>query len=290
MIAFKCITLVSCKTEDPVYVTTVSNSDVDIYFQKELGNVVQITEPETFPDVYYTVDSICDSFQSIPGSDCETCFLNAVNIDLTYVTSTGSESCPVFTAYVLVNCKATGIVIGAPADLAQSPATALVTSSDLGLYVGSVVNIQEYPGNCYTVFGPYTEDTGCPCSYYTVTDAFKDCECCLPGEEEKFVRTVQQPVKKFYHITDSECDIRTNSKFADNYYRLFLGIKYGVQNCCGDVNFDKLWIQKELSDYSLINPPDQCIVPPAPVELEECPTPSVLTCGIPEDVSGTGTL
>lgn len=290
MISFVCITLISCKTEDLVYITAPSNSAVDLFFQGELGNVVQITEPANFPDVYYTVGDICSSFDASPGSNCEICFENAINIDLEYVTSTGSQECPVTTAYVLFNCKAENLVIGDLETLVQSSSGLLVTSTDLALYVGGVINIAEYPGECYGVTGPYTENTGCPCPYYTVTNAYKDCECCLPNEPEVFVRTTQQPVKQFYHITDSQCEIRTNTKFADNYYRLFQGLKYGIQNCCGDVNFDKLWIEKELSDYIRINPPGQCVPLPTPEEPVECPVTPVLLCGIPEDVSGTGTL
>jgi len=288
MTSFSCITLQSCQTDNLVYITTPTGTPLDIYLQAELGNVVQVTEPENFPDIYYTVISACGSFESIPGSPCETCFLNAVTIDLTYITSTGSDVCPINTAYVLVNCKAGNITIDAPADLIQSASTALVTSSDLALYVGSVVNIAEYPDNCYTVFGPYTEDTGCPCNYYTVTEAYKDCECCLPEAPTVFTRTTQDPVKKFYHITDTECEIRVNTRFADNYYRLFQGLKYGLKNCCGDVNFDKLWITKELSDYSLINPPDVCIPVVTTVVVDTCPTATIVTCDPPTDVSGTG--
>lgn len=290
MISYSCITLQSCQTGDLVYVTTFTNSIIDQYFQNELGNVVQITEPANFPDIYYTVDSICYSFESTPGSSCETCFVNGISISLDYVTSTDLDACPIFTAYVLLNCNAQDIIVDAPADLIQSPSTVLVTSSDLALYVGSVVNIEEYPGNCYTVLGPYTEDTGCPCEYYTVTDAHKDCSCCLPDEPEVFVRTTQKPVKKYYHITDSECEIRTNTRFANNYYKLFNTIKNGMGNCCDGVDFDKLFIEKELSDYSRINPPGECVPPPTPEAPIECPVTPTLTCEIPQNVSGTGSL
>jgi hypothetical protein len=288
MISYSCITLQNCQTNELVYVTTGSNSVVNLFFEAELGNVVQITDPDNFPDIYYLVQSICISFQSEPGSDCETCFRDAVSVGIEYLYSTGLVSCPVNTAYVLVNCKAGNIVIDAPADLIQSASTALVTSSDLALYVGSVVNIAEYPGNCYTVLGPYTEDTGCPCDYYTVTDAHKDCSCCLPDEPEVFVRTTQKPVKKYYHITDSECEIRTNTRFANNYYKLFNTIKNGMGNCCDGVDFDKLFIEKELSDYSRINPPGECVPSPTPEVPIECPVTPTVTCGIPQNVSGTG--
>lgn len=290
MISYSCITLQNCQTGELVYVSTFTNSDVNLFFEAQLGNVVQITDPENFPDIYYTVETICTSFQSTPGSACETCFRDAVTVGAEYLFETELTICPTSTAYVLVNCKASNITIGAPADLVQSAATVLVTSSDLALYVGSVVNIVEYPDNCYTVFGPYTEDTGCPCEYYTVTDAHKDCECCLPDEPTVFVRTTQKPVKQFYHITDSECEIRINTKFANNYYKLFNTVKNGMGNCCDGVDFDKLWIEKELSDYSRINPPGQCTVVTTTVIDLDCPVTPTVTCGIPEDASGTGNL
>ncbi|NDC94811.1 hypothetical protein EB118_05835 [bacterium] len=288
MVSYSCITLQNCQTDELVYVSTFTNSEVNLFFEAELGNVVQITDPENFPDIYYLVESICTSFQSTPGSACETCFRDAVSVGAEYLFSTGLDTCPTSTAYVLLNCKAGDITIDAPADLVQSPSTVLVTSSDLALYVGSVVNIAEYPDNCYTVLGPYTEDTGCPCEYYTVTDAHKDCECCLPEVPTVFVRTTQKPVKQFYHITDSECEIRTNTKFANNYYKLFNTIKNGMGNCCDGVDLDKLWIDKEMADYSRINPPGQCTAPAVPEEPVECPVTPLATCDLPEDVSGEG--
>ena len=83
--------------------------------------------------------------------------------------------------------------------------------------------------------------------------------------------------------------INTNVKFAINYYRLFNTIKNGIQNSCEGVDFDRLWIEKELSDYSRINPPGLCTVPVVVVP-EECPLTPTVTCDIPTDVSGTGNL
>ncbi len=51
---------------------------------------------------------------------------------------------------------------------------------------------------------------------------------------------------------------------------------------------DKLWIEKELSDYSLINPPGECVTPPAAVVVPDCPAATVVACSPPTDVSGTG--
>jgi len=154
-----------------------------------------------------------------------------------------------------------------------------------------VVNIVEYPNTCYTVLGPYDRFTGCPCEYYTVTGAFIDCECCLPPPPPPpYVQSIQRPVNVFYHVTDSECEVRDNTRFAENYYRLFTGIRYGIQNCCGDVDFDKLWIKKELSDYARINPPVTCAPPAIEICPEPCPAPDPVGCDPVLDIVATGSF
>lgn len=186
------------------------------------------------------------------------------------------ETCiPIY--YLLTNCDTQEIILAEPTD-------------ELLANDGLVINIEEQAG-CWTVH-KYQEFPDEVLISVTITQGgFADCSCCLPTpapEPTVFTRTIQDPVKKFYHITDSECDIRVNTKFADNYYRLFQGLKYGLKNCCGDVNFDKLWITKELSDYSLINPPDVCIVTTPDEVILDCPETILVTCDIPTDVSGTG--
>jgi len=67
---------------------------------------------------------------------------------------------------------------------------------------------------------------------------------------------------------------------------LFNQIKNGIQNCCDNIDFDKLWIKKELSDYSRINPPDQCVtIIPAVVVPCEGPDPLPISCLPPEDIT-----
>ena len=277
MTSFSCITLQSCQTDNFVYITTGTNSALDLYFQAELGNVVQVTEPENFPDIYYTVISICESADAVPDSPCKTCFENGITLDLEYVTSTESDVCPVLIAYVLLNCNEQNTVIGDLDDLVQSPSTVLVTSSDLALYVGSVVNISEYPGNCYEVLGPYSGVGFCPCDYYTVTNAFKDCECCTPPPDDptccEIPKSTQKPVKIFYRVTDTECEIKDITRFAENYYRLYTSLYHGIKNCCGDLDLDKIWLKHELSSYNKINPTGFCTPPVDIVCPEPCPEP-----------------
>ena len=179
--------------------------------------------------------------------------------------------------YTLTNCEIEQVIYAEP--------TAELLAND-----GLVINIEEQTG-CWTVekFQEFTEEI---LISVTVTQGgYADCTCCLPTpapEPTVFTRTTQKPVKKFYHIADSECDIRVNTKFANNYYKLFNTIKNGMGNCCEGVDLDKLWIEKELSDYSLINPPGECVTPPAAVVVPDCPAATVVACSPPTDVSGTG--
>jgi hypothetical protein len=146
---------------------------------------------------------------------------------------------------------------------------------------------------CFSVLLSEGTPPETPVEIEVYSGPFENCECCLPQPApipEPFVRTTQKPVKQFYHITDSACEIRTNVKFASNYYKLFRTIKNGLENPCGPVDFDKLWIEKELSDYSRINPPGLCVPAPIPVEPEECPVAPTTLCQPPTDVSGTGNI
>jgi hypothetical protein len=259
-----CIILQSCKTNEYTFTRSVNSQDASEPFWTGLLNtVVQITEPANFPDMYYIVVEICYSNQA-PNSECLDCKNSTVEADgvpLEYVIPTGLTECPTGDAYVLVNCLANPSVFTqgmTPEEIVQSPTTALVTSSDLSFYVGSVVNIEEFPGNCYTVYGPYGTQTGCPCPYYTVTKTHPDCECCLVPEPKPWIRSIQEPVKDHTIVTVSDCDIQINKKFAENYYKLFKGLNYGIENCCNGIDYDTLWMQKEMSDYSMMKNPDLC--------------------------------
>lgn len=259
-----CVTLVSCRTSETVHYFTCNTADVGNFLSTvTIGDVIEINDPSSFPEQYYTLTSACLS----PGSSCTGCDADpnliydydGLSVRYWYPTQFGPDcpeiQVPPSLAYVLVNCLA-DIVVNEPEDLEQSPDTALVTSTDLSLYVGMVVNIAEYPGNCYTVLGPYDEDTGCPCDEVNVTEGYTDCECCLPPPPPptccEIPKYTQKPVKNYFRITDSDCEIKANTTFANNYYKLFTGIRYGIQNCCGDVDLEKLWVDKEMSDYQKI--------------------------------------
>jgi hypothetical protein len=261
MAASFCITLYDCQNDNTVYYETSNTSLAgQIVSAVGLGNVVQITDPANFPSQYYILVAACDIF----SPECSVCIsapdkiFDIPGTSLQYWNTTEyGDTCPqaepTATAYVLVNCKS-DIEFTNPEDIEQSPFTALVTSTNLSLYLDMVVNIEQYPGECYSVLGPYTANTGCPCDEYTVTEGFADCACCLPPDPPtvdccEIPKYTQKPVHKYYMVTEQDCDIKANTKFANNYYRYYTTLRYGIQNCCEGVDMDMLLIKKEMADY-----------------------------------------
>jgi len=314
MISRVCVTLVGCNSGEIRHVPGgIAGDATSALWLSYLGNVVGVTTTEgysvtpssqifTFNDPYYTVQAVFDQIcnpEDPDFEDCAECNSNLLiirrtpstqsnnpDVFITYINPTGEQECPVPSAYVLQNCGVT-VTFENPADIDPSPTGALVTQTDLAFYVGSVIRIEEYPDYCYTVLGPYTQDTGCPCPEFTVLGGYKDCECCLPDIPPKFVRSIPDPVKQFYYIPNSECDIRINKKFAENYYKLFKTIAYGMGPCCDHIDLDKLWIDMELNDYSKISDPNACVTPTTPEEVV-CPPTTTTTCQIPTAVTAEG--
>lgn len=268
MYACYCITLVSCRTGEVIHYNTCNTASAGTFLSTiTIGDIIEINDPSLFPEQYYRLTSSCTTPGGGVTPECAECIndtngisdYDGLSIRYWYPTQFGSQcpqvQVPPSLAYVLVNCLS-DVVVNEPEDLEQSPETALVTSTDLSLYVGMVVNIAEYPGNCYSVLGPYDQDTGCPCDEVIVTEGYADCECCLPPPPPptccEIPKYTQKPVKNYFRITDSDCDIKANTNFANNYYKLFMGTRYGIQNCCGDADFERLWMKKEMADYDKI--------------------------------------
>lgn len=298
MNAGNCVTLVACRTGEVVYYYTDAAGLVNnIVNLVGIGNIVEINDPLNFSEQYYTIINSCDIWTTT--EICGECVGSPDRIDdgagtlLQFWSPTefGSNCPDAEKAFVLVNCKS-GYTFTRVQDIVQSPDTALVTSTDMTAYVGMVVNIIEYPDICFTVLGPYYTNTGCPCDLFTITTAYPDCECCYPAEPPQPIdccdipKYTQKPFKKFYHIADSDCEIRENQRFGNSYYKLFNQIKNGIQNCCDNIDFEKLWIKKELSDYSRINPPDQCI-PITPEVIVPCVGPDPIPCEEVTNISVT---
>ena len=171
--------------------------------------------------------------------------------------------------------------------------------------VGKVINIVGYPGVCWLVSsvvydGQETDIVTIATNDKGVPQIFTDCTCCLPTPDPtpvKYTRVIPKPDRKFYQIKESQCDIQSNIKFAEGYYRLFKTLKYGIANACDNINLEKLWIKKNLSDLAMINDPSACVIT-TPVTPVVCPEPSghpippipTYTFTVGEPGVGTGTL
>lgn len=138
-----------------------------------------------------------------------------------------------------------------------SPAEIIITSDDMSAYLGQVVRLCDVDaGVCYC----YSVSEISPCTYgeplpFPVAGVFPDCDCCLPPPEpeyeEPFSPSIPEINKHLYQITDSKCDIDANKVYANAMYTLFKQEQYGMTACC-DINQNKIWIKKELSDLSLL--------------------------------------
>lgn len=231
----------------------------------EYTNPSQIVKLEEFPNTCWQVgiyDEVLTEFSvvTVDGEPFATC----------------ADCIPVY--YILTNCETEAVIYA-------EPSAALLANKDKTVQI-----LGEGGVSCYTV----AQATGFTLEILvpvTISQGgFEDCTCCLPvpaPEPTVYTRSIQRPYKQFYHITDSECDIKTNTTFAQNYYRLFQTIKNGIANSCPDVNFERIWLKKELSDYDKINPVGVCVPPVVTTELV-CPPATLVACDIPTGVSGTG--
>lgn len=154
-------------------------------------------------------------------------------------------------------------------------------NSQFAQAIGSVVHLNVDPEECWSVAevefdDQETIDVSILENEAGVLQIFEDCECCLPTPEPapvKYVRSEPKPDRIFYQIAQSQCDITANIKFANAYYKLFKKLKHGMGDCCDNLDMDKLWIGKELSDYAVINDPSACTIT-TPVTPVVCPEPS----------------
>lgn len=159
-------------------------------------------------------------------------------------------------------------------------ASPIYTFTELSAVVGKVVKLEDDDDICRSVSTVVYDDQQTTDVTILLNDAgvpqiFADCECCLPAPEPapvKYTRVTPKPDRKFYQIKESQCDITGNIRFAEGYYRLFKKLKYGIDSACDNINLDKLWIKKSLSDLAMINDPTACTITPAPEPII-CPEP-----------------
>jgi hypothetical protein len=248
-----CAVLLPCDGGNPVTVYIGEDTSPEYTtWDSYVGNTITIDLPE-YPGTYL-VDSICCIGEGVidPCLDSAPCLLNSVVIDLTDVTDLGAIPCPV-PCYVLTNCESQ---------------QQLFTNSNLAFYVNSVITIQEYAG-CWQV--GLTE--GCiSTEEVTLITGYDDCLCCLGPEPPKYTRILPAPNRIFYKMP-SQCDIKTNTQFANAYYKMFKNLKYGINSEC-DINTEKILIKKELADLAATYYTPACgEITPAPEPII-CPDPS----------------
>ena len=267
MIVMCCLKAINCETGVEVWINIgPEGSPSYITWDAEVGNNFSTTDP-LLPGTWI-VDSICcNGTCSDYGTNCQ---VGAISIDVTTV-SFGAVGCPVFSV-LLTNC--------------QNPLNTLFVSGIDVSYIDSVVTIQEYPG-CWQVSGV----ASAPDETVTFLNSFDDCTCCLgapyppdpdpfptPGTSPEtlplpYSETTPRSPRLFYQVTQGECDIKANIKFANGYYKLFQSLKNGYGNCCDNIDLDKLWIKKEQSDYSVMTDPNACVIPTEVTPII-CPEPS----------------
>jgi hypothetical protein len=263
-----CVTLNSCLTGQPVYYYTCKQTAAQVTFLSSLitGQLLEINDPTNFPETFYTFQTFC-LVPSAPSISCTTCIdapdriTDDIGNSFPFWTVSEQLICPNNNAYndvyVLTNCLANVVVTNVDA-IINSPELAIVTSTNLFLYVDMIVKIDGYADKCYTVSGPYTPGEGASVRpTVTIVDAYSTCACCLPPAPDpdccEIPKYIQKPAKDFFRITVSDSEIKANTNFANNYYKLFMGIRHGVHSCCTGIDYDQLWIDKEISDLESIN-------------------------------------
>lgn len=266
MIVLCCLKAINCETGVVVWINIgPEGSPSYITWDAEVGNNFTTTDP-LLPGTWI-IDSTCCNGSC--GDYATNCKVGAISTNVANVTF-GAAGCPV-SSIQLTNC--------------QDASTLFVDGIDSS-YDGSVITIAEYPG-CWEVSISGTAST----ETVTFLNSFEDCTCCLgapyppppdpfpvPGTSPQtlplpYSETTPLSPRLFYQVTQGECDINANIKFANGYYKLFLGLKNGYGNCCDTIDLDKLWIKKEQSDYSVMTDPNACTVPVVVIPII-CPEPS----------------
>lgn len=268
MIIICCLKIVNCETGTIVWLNIgLEGSPTYTIWDAEVGNNFSTTDP-LLPGTWL-IDSVCCS--GTCGDYAANCQVGAIVTDVALATFNGA-GCPI-DSIQLTNC--------------QDGSTLIVDGID-PIYDGSVITIEEYTG-CWTVSIAVVAAT----ETVTFLNAFgiDGCTCCLgdvyppppdpfpvPGTSPDtlplpYSETIPKSPRLFYQVTQGECDINANIKFANGYYKLFLGLKNGYGNCCDTIDLDKLWIKKEQSDYSVMTDPNACTIPVAVIPII-CPEPS----------------
>jgi hypothetical protein len=247
-----CAVLTNCVTDETLHIAVGQFGSSEYTGWEALIDSVISDDTNTYTDTWYVEGMCCTENLEEPCSSNNACTLNSSELSYLDVTVQNEGPClPV--RYKLTNCKTNEIHY---------------TNSLISEYVNSVINIEEYEG-CW-----FVEDAGVGLgdTEATIIQGYDDCLCCTGPEPVKYVRTEPKPDRIFYQIAQSQCDINANIRFGNAYYALFKKLKHGMGNCCDNLDMDKTWIRKELSDYAVINDPTACTIT-TPVTPVICPEP-----------------
>lgn len=249
-----CYILTDCSEDNPHDLVKVTN-DLSIQFT---GNKI-VKIPSYYGSICWTITQASDCTNSITIPDS----IPIISYDSCF-------NCSAITGYQLTDC--TGEL---------SP---IITRTNLSAEVGKVINgVTVLPSTphistCWTVslFGPSNsiiDITFNPISYL-------DCECCLPQPpippKPLIPKVIPAPVKIFYRIEESDCDIRANQQYANGYGKLVNKLRFGISSCCNGIDFSQIWLKKQLSDLSKLMDPNYC-----PQHISPCfpnPCNTITTC------------
>lgn len=99
------------------------------------------------------------------------------------------------------------------------------------------------------------------------------------------VRVIPDPVKDFFQVKESQCDINVIQRFANAYWSKIKELKFGITDCCKDFNYETLWADKQISDLEqLLITGYTCREVPSIVTC--CPWLPLQSCNLLPDPSG----
>jgi len=236
--------LTSCEENPAPVVQTPIYTDQSI-FANYLGQVVWLdTEDKAYQTCYFVGVGPFDADLTTLGEPTQT--------------FTDCNSCGYYT---LTNC-------------ADEEDILYSLDSTLSTYEGKV---GKYNDNCYSIafVQGYSSETFIENPF--TDNPYEDCECCLytPPEPEfkKYTRVIPEPVREFYRVAQSKCEIDTNIKYGVGWYAEFMKLKQGI-NMCVDVDLDKLWMKYKLQELSMIYDETLCTTSTTPETPEDCIEPT----------------
>lgn len=268
--------VINCTVLPPTtlgFITQITGPTSGFFYEDTTGLILPYTNPSSFAVVAgggscfligagptYTLQSAVGPFtQIIQFFIGTTAITNPIPVNssmsqnfLQYLITQNSLDPNIVLTIGYFNFSGLNVQVTITGPTTETTVTATITSSN-----GESSVTEEITGSCicYTVFntGP---NCNCQNTPFTgvISGVFADCVCCDPPDlpdPELYVPTPPEIDKHTYRVCESQCDIDANKEFASAQYDLFKQKQYGIASCC-NINLDKAWIAKELSDFSKI--------------------------------------